>query len=150
MRSKKAQEMGTLGWMLIALLCISAVATLGLDYIHGLSQNYGMSLNESEYVIFSSVGNPNSTISDISSQIIPEDPQQAGSIDVIDILISGGYGAIKLFFNIPVLFAELIQAGVYSIGLSSASAGVVASLLTGIILVLVLVAVVALILKVRP
>jgi tetrahydromethanopterin S-methyltransferase subunit B len=48
------------------------------------------------------------------------------------------------------LFAELIQAGVYSIGLSSASAGVVASLLTGIVLVLVLVAVIALILKVRP
>lgn len=148
--NKKAQEVGSLGWMLIALLCISAVATLGLDFIRGVSENYGVPLNESEYIIFSSVGSPNSTISDISAQIIPEDPQQAGDINIIDIIISGGYGAIKLFFNIPVLFAELIQAGVYSIGLSSASAGVVASLLTGIILVLVLVAVIALILKVRP
>lgn len=148
--NKKAQEVGSLGWMLIALLCVSAVATLGLDYIRGLSQNYDVPLNESEYLIFSSIGNPNSTISDISAQIIPEDPQQAGDINIIDIIISGGYGAIKLFFNIPVLFAELIQAGVYSIGLSSASAGVVASLLTGIVLILVLVAVIALILKVRP
>ena len=148
--NKRGQEVGTLTNMLIVLLCVSAVAVLGFSYIQGLSTNYGVAVNESEYTVFNKLGEVNSTISDISSQLIPEDPQQENDIDVISVLLSAAYGSIKLFLSIPSIWFSLIQSAIIALGLPASVGAVVATLSIGVIILLVIGAVIALLLKVRP
>lgn len=149
MIGRRAQEVGTLTSMLIALVLLSAVAYLGLGYLKGIATNYNVELNESEYTVFSTLDQTLNLTSNVTNEVIGQQGQ-AQDVDIITTLLTGAYSAVKLFFNLPSLYYGLISSGIQALGIPPESAGVLGAALTGITVILVLGAIIALVLKVRP
>jgi hypothetical protein len=141
-------ETGTLQNLIIALLVVSSVAVLSMGFIGGISTNYNVTYNSSQYTVFDKIGEINSTISDMSGKLLT-DESQPGVTDVISQMITSGYGVIKLFGQIPSVFGSLIQSGMAGIGVDSAVSGVVSGLVFALITVFIIFAAIALIMKVN-
>lgn len=142
-------ETGTLQNLIIAILIVSSVAVLSMGFIGGISTNYNVTYNSSQYTVFDKIGEINSTISEMSSPLIGSESNQPGVTDVVSQMVTSGYGVIKLFGQIPSVFGSLIQSGMAGIGVDSAVSGVVSGLVFALITVFIIFAAIALIMKVN-
>lgn len=135
--------------MLIALLLVTTVAYFLVGYLNGIAVNYGVPINESQYTVFAKFDEVNSTIGSLTDQFVSDDGEQIEDTDVISAMITSAYGLIKLVFNMPDLFYSLIVSGISALGIAPAQAGALAGLAVGVIVIMILFAAVALIMKVR-
>jgi hypothetical protein len=143
--NKRAQESGSFQKVIVALLCISAVTVLAINYLNDLGENYDVDFDDSEYQVFNKFDDVNTTLGSMTDQLSNEGGEQLSDFDVITFMVTGGYSLIQLMMNIPGIFFDLVVAGVVALGLPSAMVGFVMSL----IIVLILFAALALIMKVR-
>lgn len=149
MKNKKGQDSGTLQNIILALLACSAVAALGMSYISGISINYGVSMNSSEYTVFNKFSEVNETLSGLTGQFTTEEGGQTEDSDVITTMITSGYGLIKLLFDIPEIFQSLVSSALVAMAVPPATANILGGLAVGVIVVMILFAALALVMKVR-
>lgn len=143
---KKAQaEAGSLQLLVIALLVVTSSAVLLTTYINGISSNYGVTINNTQYTVFQKFDEVNQTIGEFNQVFTNENAQQSSITDVITQMVQGGYNFIKLMFNIPGIFGELIVSMSVALGLPP----IVGSMINALIIVLILFAALALVMKVR-
>ena len=148
-QNKRGQESGTLQNILLALLLSTTVAYFLVGYLNGVSENYDVNINESQYTVFQKFGEVNQTISELTGQFISDDGEQIEDTDVISAMITSAYGLIKLVFNIPDLFFSLVTSAIASLGIAPEQASTLTGLAVGVIVIMILFAAVALVMKVR-
>ena len=141
-------ETGTLQNLIIALLVVSSIAVLSIGFIGGISTNYNVSYNSSQYSVFDNIGEINSTISDMSGKLLTDDSQPSVT-DVVSQMITSGYGVIKLFGKIPSIFGSLVQSGLAGVGVEGTTSSVITGLVFALITVFIIFAAIALIMKVN-
>lgn len=149
MNNNKAQSQSTIGSLLVALIVVSGVSLLALSYIGGVGANYGQDLNESKYAIFEQSQEITNITSQMTDQFVNEEGTQNEDTDIISVMITGAYGTIKLFFELPQLWNNFIQAAMVSIGIPSGVAGVLSWMALSVIVVMILFAAYEAVMKVR-
>lgn len=147
---KRGEEMGTLSKLLIGVLVFSTVAMLSHSYIVEVGRQYGVQVNDSEYERFFSGVNETLAVTQNVTADLEGSVGQSEDTSVVDVLLTGGYSAVKQFMAIPDIYFGLVTPSLEALGLSEGQASVVSVLLVGIIIIMVVGAVIALILKVRP
>lgn len=133
----------------MSLLLVAAFATLAVSYLNGISANYGVSINETQYTVFAELDEVNQTISSLTNQFVNEEGEQAEDSDIISNMLTSSYGLIKLLFNLPDLFGDLVQSAIVAVGLPPGVANVVYFLAVGFFVIIILFAALALVMKVR-
>lgn len=148
--TKKAQAtQGTIASLMIALVLVAGASILMLNYIGGVGINYGVSVNESEYSIFSQTQEITNLTNQMTNQFVNEEGQQNEDTDIISIMITNAYGTIKLFFNIPGLYFNLVSAALNSMGVPPGVSGVLTWMALSIVVILILFAAYEAVMKVR-
>lgn len=148
MTTKAQSSMGTIGSLLLSLILISGASFLMVTYIGGVGTNYGVSVNETRYELLGQDQITNLT-SQMSEQFVNEEGQQNEDTDIISIMITNAYGMVKLFFNIPGLYSNLITGALDSIGVSPGVSKVIIWMVTSTIILLILFAAYEAVMKVR-
>lgn len=143
--TKGQSEAGSLQLLVIALVVITSSAVLLTTYINGISENYGVSVNDTQYTVFQQFDQVNETIGNFNQVFTNEDAEQSSVTDVISQMLQGGYNFIKLMFSVPAIFSGLITSMALALGLPA----IVVSMINALIIVLILFAALALVMKVR-
>lgn len=148
MTTKAQSSMGTVGSLLLSLILISGASFLMVSYIGSVGTNYGVSVNETKYEMLGQNQITNLT-SQMSEQFVNEEGQQNEDTDIISIMITNAYGMVKLFFNIPDLYSNLITGALDSIGVSPGVSKVIIWMVTSTVILLILFAAYEAVMKVR-
>lgn len=149
MNTKAQVTQSTIASLLIGLVLVSGATMLMLSYIGGLGVNYGVEVNDTEYTVFSQAQEINNITSQMTNQFVNEEGEQNEDTDIISIMITNAYGTIKLFFNLPQLYSNLIAAAFSSAGIPPAAAGVLSWMALSIITIIILFAAYEAVMKVR-
>lgn len=142
--NKKAQA-GTVQRIMIGLIVVAAVSVLGLNYISSMGVNYGVAINESEYEIFSATQGITNVTEQMTDSFVSDTGEQTSANNIIDLMVTNGYGMIKLFFLIPSLINDLALAAAEATGVPP----IMVWLVFSIILVMILYSAYEAIMKVR-
>lgn len=144
--SKKAQvESGVFQQLVIAVVLISGFVLLAVQLLGNFNLNYNGSIDTDEVAVLSQYDRINSTIGDFSNRIQGNDDSQPESTNIIDLIVTAGYGTIKLMFAVPEILTIMATDAVTGLGLPSTVVWIASS----IVLVLVIFAAFAVIMKVR-
>lgn len=131
--NNKAQS-GTVQRIMIGLIVVAAVSVLALNYISGIGINYGVAINESEYEIFSATQGITNVTEQMTDSFVSDTGEQTSADNIIDLMVTNGYGMIKLFFMIPSLINDLASAAAQAIGVPPIMVWAVFSIITIMIL----------------
>lgn len=143
--NKKAQESGVFQNLVIGIILISTLVLLSVSFMGNMKLNYGGDLDTNEIAVLSKYDEINSTIGDFSNKIQGNDDQQPESTNIIDLIVTAGYGTIRLMFDVPEIMTGMITGAAAVLGLPAVSVW----MMTSIILVMVIFAAFAVIMKVR-
>jgi len=144
--NKKAQvESGVFQNLVIGVIVITALVVLSVGFMGNLQLNYGGDVNTAQIASLSKYNEINETIGAFSDKIQGRDDQQPESTNIIDLIILAGYGTIKLMFDVPEILTGMISGAASTLGLPS----IVVWMLASIVLVMVIFAAFAVIMKVR-
>jgi hypothetical protein len=149
MTRKGQVNQGTVGALMIGLILVAGASVLMLNYIGGVGINYGVSVNDSKYSVFSQSQEITNLTSQMNNQFVNEEGEQNEDTDIISIMITNAYGTIKLFFNLPGLYSNLIAAALNSMGVPPGVSSVLSWMALSIITVLILFAAYEAVMKVR-
>lgn len=141
----KAQESGTLQNLLVGAIVIGAFTVLSMTFISSLSVNYGVGMDENKYSVFNSFNETNTLITEMGQPIVGNSDAQPDSTSIIDTMVQAAYTSIKLFSSIPSIYVGLAKSAADALGLP----GIVVSLVGAMIIVMIIFAAIALIMKVR-
>ena len=144
--NKKGTESGDLQNIVVSLLVVCTVAVLATTYITQVGNKYSVTIqNSSTYASFQQFEQVDSNVQNLTEVFNNEQGKQTTVVDVISQMVQGAYSLIKLIFNLPVVANILIiQAGA-AIGLPP----IVVGLMEAMIIVIILFAALALVMKVR-
>jgi len=143
--SKKAQAEGIFQQLVIGIILISGVVVLSVQMIGNINNTYDSSIDTATIAGLSQYNEINDTIGAFSEKIQGNDDQQPESTNIIDLIVTAGYGTIKLMFQVPAILTSLVTEAAQELGLPSEATWVV----TSIALVMVIFAAFAVIMKVR-
>ena len=143
--SRRAQEStGPIQNLVMILIIVAAASFAMYNFICDLSVNYGTSLtNESAFLVYNdSFGSTRDLATDMQARL---NTNTTGTLDIVNLLITGGFGILlDVLQSIPTTFNTIIIVGMQSIGLGE----YVAFAWTAILMV-ILFAILAIIMKVR-
>lgn len=145
-RSKKAQvESGVFQQLVIGIVLMSGMVLLAVQMMGNINVNYNGDVDTTQVALLSQYNEINTTIGDFSDKIQGNDDQQPESTNIIDLIVTAGYGTIKLMFSVPAILTTMITEGASSVGIPTEAVWI----LTSVALVMVIFAAFAVIMKVR-
>jgi hypothetical protein len=144
----KAQT-GTVQGMMIALVVITLVAVLGSTYISSIATNYGVTNNVDSYGVFNQTQEISNLTNTLSDSFVPDTAQQTTNTNSLNLMIDSVWGMVKLFFNIPKLYTNLILGGLNAMGVPSSASYIIFWALNLIIVIIIMFAAYEAVMKVR-
>ena len=146
MNNRKAQtESGPLQKLMILLIIISVMAVLCLSFLTSVSNNYNKTLTDDS--VFTELDQHDKALNR-TNEIRNALRDVSGPVDIIGGIVTGGYNVLALFLSdIPSDFNGMINSITGPAGLELPS--IVTNFLFVIIIIIVVFAVLALIMKIR-
>lgn len=144
--NRRAQvESGVFQNLIVAALLVCGVVIFSVGLIGEFNLNYDSNINTQKIEVLNKYNQINDTIGDFSNKIQGNEDSQPESTNIIDLIITAGYGTIKLMFTVPKILTEMAVGAVTGLGLPSEAIW----LLSSLALVFIIFAAFAVIMKVR-
>lgn len=144
--SRRAQvEAGVFQQLVIGIILITGLVILSVQLIGNFNNTFNAGIDTTEIAALSQYNRINDTIGSFENKIQGNDDSQPESTNIIDLIVTAGYGTIKLMFAVPEILTLMINDAAQSLGLPS----ITIWMLSSIALVIVIFAAFAVIMKVR-
>ncbi len=145
LRRKAQVEAGVFQQLVIGIVLITGLVVLSVQLIGSINLSYNSDIETSNIASLSQYNRINDTIGDFESKIQGNDDSQPESTNIIDLIVTAGYGTIKLMFAVPEILTLMINDAAQSLGVPS----ITIWMLSSIVLIIVIFAAFAVIMKVR-
>lgn len=146
--NNKAQT-GTMSGLMIGLVLLAGVSVLAGSYLSSVATNYGVTYNETSFYFLNKTQESTELLNSMTDQFVNEEGAQTTDTDIISLMITNAYSLVKLFFNLPGIYASLVSSALSSLGIPAGVSAVLGWMAISIITILILFAAYEAIMKVR-
>jgi len=144
--NRRAQvESGVFQQLVVGIVLMSGMVLLAVQMMGNININYNGDIDTDQVALIGQYDEINETIGEFSNKILGRDDQQPESTNIIDLIVTAGYGTIKLMFNVPDILSNMIASGASSARIPVEGIWI----MTTVVLVMVIFAAFAVIMKVR-